>query len=60
MIFMAILLISLVAVVGVAMFVAREVDYGEARFDSDSGKVKSSEANKPTGPAEPANRKEKS
>ncbi len=32
MIFLAILLISLVAVVGVAMFVSRTAEHGEAQF----------------------------
>ncbi|MEP2736993.1 MAG: hypothetical protein ABJP34_11945 [Erythrobacter sp.] len=39
MIFMFILLVSLVAVVGVAMFVSRTASHGEARFDSDTGKT---------------------
>ncbi|MEO9463658.1 MAG: hypothetical protein ABJ242_13090 [Marinomonas sp.] len=40
MLFMFILLFSLVAVVGVAMFVSRTASHGEARFDSDTGKTK--------------------
>ena len=39
MIFMFILMVSLVAVVGVAMFVSRTASHGEARFDSETGKT---------------------
>ncbi len=39
MVFMFILLFSLVAVVGVAMFVSRTAAHGEAQFDSETGKT---------------------
>ena len=56
MLFMFILLFSLVAVVGVAMFVSRTADHGEAQFDSDTGKAKDPSAKKPPVDPVPAKR----
>ena len=38
MIFLGILLISLVGVVGVALYVSRTIEHGEAQFDGRTGK----------------------
>jgi hypothetical protein len=56
MLFMLILLFSLVAVVGVAMFVARTAAHGEARFDSDTGKTLTKPEDKRREDAVPAKR----
>ena len=40
----------------VANWVRKNVDYGEARFDSESGKVLKDKDPQPTGPAVPAQR----
>lgn len=56
MLFMFILLFSLVAVVGIAMFVSRTADHGEAQFDSDTGKAKDTSAKMPPADVTPAKR----
>ena len=54
MIFMTILLVSLVAVLGVALYVSRTVDHGEARFNAQ-GEIKQKHKQEPEH-AEPASR----
>lgn len=56
MIFLGILLISLVAVVGVALHVSRTIEHGEAQFDVNR-KAKPNEDKQQSDTVTPASRK---
>ncbi len=57
-IFATIFLCAFVIIGGVVMFLSKTIDAGEARFDSDTGKVKNDTAIQPS-EAMPATRKNK-
>ena len=56
MLFMLILIGSLIALVVFAFVISRKVEFGEARFDSDTGKVKAEDYPAQPGQAVPAKR----
>lgn len=56
MLFMLILIGSLIALVVFAFVISRKVEFGEARFDSETGKVKAKDHPAQTGQAVPARR----
>ena len=54
--FVLVLVGSLIALVVFAFMVSRRIEYGEARFDSTTGKLISEDSQKPAAPVIPARR----
>jgi len=57
-IFATVFLVAFVIIGGVVMYLSKTIDHGEARFDSETGKVIKGSGSQPThdGPARPAQR----